>query len=495
MCGHEQTLKWAQVRHEAEDGSDAWYQCERCDAKLTDEQRRQMVRRGRWVATFPHRRLRGYHLNGIASLFRHKKGYPSRLHQMVAEHISAKKKGREALRTWVNTFLAETWEEDGEKVEWEPLLARRENRRQSWRDVQRLVIRSLARDGEVVVRKVITRDGLRLQVIEADLLDLDYTETLSGGNEVRYGVEIDPQTQSVVAYHLLTRHPGDSLPITAQGGRTRVRIPAEEILHLYIEERAGQTRGMPWLVASMKGLRMLDGYAEAELVAARCASAKIGFFTKDTPDGWAGPEDDEGNLRMDAAPGTIEELPVGVKFQSWDPNHPNSAFGDFIKARLRGVASSLGLSYNTLSSDLEGVNYSSIRAGLLEEREVWKVLQRFLIEHFAEPIFEEWLRVELLRGGIPLPVGKMWKFNAPEFRGRRWAWVDPKKDIEAGILGIRAGLTSQRAVMAEAGADAFDVFTDLAADKTLAAEMGLEFPELAAGRAAPAPAPPEREED
>lgn len=127
-CGHKQTLKWAQVRYDPEgDGSDAVYRCESCEQDLSDDERRWMVRRGKWVAEFPDRTLRGYHLNGLASLFRHKRGYVSRLHQMVAEHMSAKRKGREVLRTWVNTFLAETWEEEGESVEWEPLMARREN--------------------------------------------------------------------------------------------------------------------------------------------------------------------------------------------------------------------------------------------------------------------------------------------------------------------------------------------------------------------------------
>lgn len=126
-CGHEQPLKWSQVRWETEDGSDAWYQCEGCDEHLSDDERRGMVRAGRWVHERPERGLKGYHLNGINSLFRHKKGYKSRLHQMVAERNSAKTKGPEVLKTWVNTFLAETWEDDGEAVDWEPLMARREN--------------------------------------------------------------------------------------------------------------------------------------------------------------------------------------------------------------------------------------------------------------------------------------------------------------------------------------------------------------------------------
>jgi lambda family phage portal protein len=355
------------------------------------------------------------------------------------------------------------------------------NRRQSWRDVQKLVLRSLARDGEVLVRMIRQRAGLRLQVLEADLLDLDYNVTLSDGHEVRFGVEFGSDRE-VVAYHLLTRHPGDSLPGSIQT-RPRVRIPAGELLHLFIEERADQTRGFPWLVASMKGLRMLDGYTEAELVAARTAASKMGFFIRKAGEGYEGPKDGEGNLRMDASPGVIEELPEGVEFTQWDPNHPNQAFGDFVKSRLRGVATSLGVSYNTFASDLEGVNYSSIRAGLLEEREVWKALQRWLIEHFAEIVFEAWLELELMAGRLGgLPMSKMWKFNVPEFRGRRWPWVDPKKDVEAAILRVRAGFTSQRDEIAETGGDRFDVFTSQKSDQEEAQKLGLVFPELAEGK-------------
>lgn len=126
-CGHEQTLKWANVRWDAEDGSDAYLHCEGCEERLTDEDRIQMVMNGKWVPTYPERTLRGYHLPGIASMFRHKRGYQNRLHQMAAENIKVKKAGKEALRTWINTFLGETWEDEGEGVKWEPLMQRRED--------------------------------------------------------------------------------------------------------------------------------------------------------------------------------------------------------------------------------------------------------------------------------------------------------------------------------------------------------------------------------
>lgn len=346
--------------------------------------------------------------------------------------------------------------------------------RHSWRDLCRLLIRTMARDGDVIVRKKYTRDGLRLQVVEADLLD-EQSWTEPNGNNVRMGVEVDADRRPV-AYHLLGFHPGD---IEFQQPTTRrIRVPAEEIYHLFITERPDQTRGFPWLVASMNGLKMLDGYAEAELMAARTGAAKMGFFTKATPDGWTGDVDGDGNLSMDASPGTIEELPAGVDFKSWDSDHPNSGYGDFVKARLRAVATSLGVSYNTLASDLEGVNYSSIRAGLLEEREVWIALQEYLIEHFCEPFFTSWLEVELLSGRLPLPFAKMWKFNAPEFRGRRWAWVDPKKDMEAIVMARRAGTKSLRQSIAEAGGDVFETFRDIQADDELAESLGIKLPAI-----------------
>ena len=354
--------------------------------------------------------------------------------------------------------------------------------RHTWRDVQKLVVRTIARDGEVVIRKVTTATGLKLQLLEADLLDLDAHFVHATGNQVRFGVEMNAD-RAVVAYWLLGRHPGDSDFQTPM--RNSIRIPADEIIHLYLSERIDQTRGMPWLIASMKALKMLAGYSEAELVAARTGAAKMGFFQKKTPDGWDGEVDGDGNLTMDASPGTIEELPAGVEFKAWDSDHPNAGYGEFVKSQLRRVATSLGISYNTLSSDLEGVNYSSIRAGLLEEREVWKGLQTYLIEHFCEPLFTSWLELELITGRLGLPVEKMWKFNVPEFQGRRWSWVDPKKDMEASIMGIRAGLTSARKVIAEGGGDIYDVFNSIQADNALATEKGLSFPELVDAPKAP----------
>lgn len=188
-CGGYQTLKWAQVRYDPDgDGSDAVYVCDRCEEELDDEDRRLMVRRGEWRPEYPERTLRGYHLNGLASLFRHKRGYKNRLHQMVAEHLSAKRKGKEVLRTWVNTFLAETWEDEGESVAWEPLMQRREN----WGDFPA---------GGYIITAGADIQGDRIEIefvawgTDEESWSLDYVVIMGDFNRPEVQAEVDAQLE------------------------------------------------------------------------------------------------------------------------------------------------------------------------------------------------------------------------------------------------------------------------------------------------------------
>lgn len=127
VCGAFQTLKWSQVKWPQGEPEKAVYECEACRGELNDADRVQMVRSGEWRATAPFKGKRGYHLNGIASPFPAKRGFSGRLHQMAAGFLEAKAGGPMMLRAWVNTFLAETWADEGEDVEPHPLMQRRED--------------------------------------------------------------------------------------------------------------------------------------------------------------------------------------------------------------------------------------------------------------------------------------------------------------------------------------------------------------------------------
>tara|TARA_Y100001938_G_scaffold20795_2_gene26473 strand:- start:3271 stop:4743 length:1473 start_codon:yes stop_codon:yes gene_type:complete len=349
--------------------------------------------------------------------------------------------------------------------------------RQSWIDICRLALRSTIRDGDVMIKmnRGYKNDfGFNLQLIEADRLDVDYNVgKVKGGGSIRMGVEVD-QFFRPVAYHVLSSHPGENSLAPVR----RDRIPANQIIHLYSQERVSQTRGVPWMVSAMSRLQMLGGYEESELVASRVAASKMGFFVKESAsEGYTGEQDTDYNLLMEAEPGSIEELPMGMKFQEWSPQHPTTAYKDFVKSCLRGIAAGLNVSYNMLANDLEGVNYSSIRAGLFDEREHYKSIQTWFIESFVEPIFEAWLESALLANVFPFGVGRFEKMNAPQWKPRRWPWVDPLKDQQASILAVENGLDSRRNIIAQTGGDIEDVFDSIAADKILAESKGLKFGE------------------
>ena len=356
----------------------------------------------------------------------------------------------------------------------------------TWFDVQRLVLRSVARDGDCIVRMVRDSKGLRLQMIEGDRLDLNYNVARKTGiNEIVMGVEMD-KFGAPIAYHILDKHP--SAVSTAQ--TKRERITADQIIHPLMTDRIAQTRGVPWMVSAMTRLQMLGGYEEAELTSARISSSKMGFLVKDRAEGYVGDVDSDGSTFMEVEPGAIEELPMGTRFESWNPDHPTGNYSNFVKSCLRGIAAGLGVSYNMIANDLEGVNYSSIRAGLLDEREFYKAVQRWYIDTLITPVFEAWLETNILNGSLNLPMAKFNKFNAPQFMPRRWAWVDPERDINAQIKAIDARLKSKRAVISETGGDIEDTLREIAQDEELEDQLGVKPSEPPAPAPAKPPAPP-----
>lgn len=352
----------------------------------------------------------------------------------------------------------------------------------AWVDLQNLAVESVARDGEVLLRKIGNWDGNKfrfaLQVLEADYLDdqKDSKNTvLSSGNVIRQGVEFNSWGQPV-AYYIRRKHPGDYLQTNL--GQEVDRIPASEIIHLFVTERAGQSRGVPWMHTAMRRLDQVGEYEEAEIVAARLGASSCGFFKRNPtsmsqmiPDG----KTDSGEMVMDAVPGTFRELPPGIELDQFSVDHPTTQYGDFIKASLRGAAAGLLVSYANLACDLRDVNYSSIRAGLLEERDLWRTMQTWLVNNFNDLVFAEWLRNSLLSQAVQLPFAKYEKFLSVKWQPRGWRWVDPEKDIKASILELQANLNTRRRIIEENyGEDFEDTIFELSEEEKLLEQYGLK---------------------
>lgn len=353
----------------------------------------------------------------------------------------------------------------------------------SFKEICSLALESAARDGDVFIRLVSgwRRNKYRfaLQLIEADLLDENYNRELPNGNKIIMGVEKNKWGKRV-KYHFSTKHPGDY----SYNGNRYEAIDASEILPLFVAERIGQTRGVPWAYASMILLNNIGAYTEAAILNARIGASKMGFY-KTSDDGdfskIATTANAEGEFMEEAEPGVFGKLPAGWDFQAYSPDYPHGEFPEFNKAMLRGAASGLLMAYGSISSDLSDANYSSMRSGKVDERDAYKFLQKWFVQKIPNKIFPLWLDMSLISGAITFPSGKALsyskydKFNAASWQTRGFDWVDPKNDIEADIVAINFGLKTRSDVAASRGKDLRDIFEQLKREKDMAEEYGLVF--------------------
>lgn len=113
-CGEYQPLTWGQLHFES-----VTHICKECGT-MHDEYDWK-AGKGKWIAENPERKkVRGFHLNALSSPWK-------RWDDIIEEFREAKKGGSEMLKTFVNTILGESWEEEGEQVSQDSLMERCES--------------------------------------------------------------------------------------------------------------------------------------------------------------------------------------------------------------------------------------------------------------------------------------------------------------------------------------------------------------------------------
>lgn len=345
--------------------------------------------------------------------------------------------------------------------------------------LQSLVLRSVIECGECFVRIKIDKKNstvpLKLQVLEAEHLDSSKDYPLANGNVIKSGIEFD-KTGKRVAYYLFKEHPGDTC-----GGHTyasyngdSIRIPAQEILHIYKVLRPGQIRGEPWLSNVLLKLHELDQYEDAELVRKKTAAMFAGFVTRIDPDSEIFPEKEAGSDIYGLEPGTMQFLDPGEDIKFSSPADVGGTYEAFIKQQLRAISVGLGITYEQLTGDLSSVNYSSIRAGLLEFRRRCTALQHNLVVfQFCRPIWNKFIELAVLSDAIKVP-------NDPSFSFVKWIpqgfdWVDPLKEQNAQMNAVRCGFKSRAEVVSGLGYDVEEIDAEIKNDNERAKKMGLKF--------------------
>jgi len=354
-------------------------------------------------------------------------------------------------------------------------------------DLERAMLGQIFDTGEVIVRVHNRAFGpstipIALELIESERIAEEFAASpQTSATVVRLGIETD-EFHRPVAYFIRSTHPGD-LRLTPQT-QTRIdRVPAADIFHPRIIERWPSTRAMPWMHAVARKLNDMDATTEAEITAARGAACYMGFIesTDNSPE--FGVKTETGETELAIEPATIARLGMNEKFNFAAPNRPNSQLDSFMRMMLREVAAGIGCSYESLSRDYSQSNYSSSRLALLDDRDLWRVLQLWFIRAFRKEFHKRWLQAAVLSRNIPAISVESYALNTTKyekvcFKPRGWGWIDPTKEVEAYAKAIEQGFTTVTHVIAQTGdgRDIEDVLKERAQELKLAEQYGIELP-------------------
>lgn len=322
---------------------------------------------------------------------------------------------------------------------------------------------------------------------------------LQPGARIECGIEFDADNRRV-AYHFLTRAPGDfTSPPVINSGWT-VRIPADRVMHIFRPTRAGQIRGIPYTLAGMVTLAMMDLYDDAELERKRTAALFAGFITQSDPedDGSESPLGALGTLvgpkgkQQSVAtlePGLLVPLGPGENITFSEPADLGGSYEAFQYRMLLRAAAGFNVPYSAMTGDLRSVNYSSIRAGLLEFRRRISATQDFvMIQLFARPFFNKWVALASEAGLAPWTFADFVKnvalYRRVKWLAPKWEWVDPLKDLQAEKLAVDNGFKARADVIEESGDDPEQTDQRIADDQVREDGLGLRIYRFTSGVAA-----------
>lgn len=357
--------------------------------------------------------------------------------------------------------------------------------------LQALVSRIVYEAGECFVRLRPRRpeDGLavplQLQVLEPEFVPYTKTERAANGNVIRAGIEFDGIGRRV-AYWMYRFHPGDG---SVEAYNELVRVPAEQVIHVFEPLRGGQLRGTPSAAPVLLRLHNLDAFDDAVLFRQEVANLFAGFLRRPSTEAGQGTDpitgapvktDHDGFTPMvGLEPGTMQELLPGEEVEFSTPPSAGETYPDYMRQQLLAAAAGHGLPYEVLTGDLREVNDRVIRVVLQEFRRRIEQRQYAVYVHqLCRPTRAAFMDMAVLAGVIDLPDyhRRRREYLRTRWVPQGWKYIHPLQDVQAQRQAVRAGFKSRDAVILETdGYDPEVVDDEIVASNTRADDLGLMF--------------------
>jgi lambda family phage portal protein len=328
--------------------------------------------------------------------------------------------------------------------------------------LQTLAVRSWLASGEVFIRRRMRRLDfgmevpMQIQLIEPEfvpLFDADTWPGMPAGNTIRSGIERDRRGQRV-AYWMHREHPTDGLTSL----QNLLRIPADEISHLYEPTRPGQLRGVPGLAPVLARLRNIADFDDAVLERQKLANLFVAFITRGSGvldvDALTGEDTEEkdGVNVLGMSPGIIQELGLGEDVKFANPPESGTGFGEYMRTQHLGTSAGAGLPYELMTGDIKEVSDRTLRVIINEfrrfaEQRQWQVVIPMLCQRARN----WWTDAAYLAGHIT--EDEIDPVRLVEWSPHGWAYIHPVQDPQGKKLEVDAGFRSRSSVIGERGDD------------------------------------------
>lgn len=343
--------------------------------------------------------------------------------------------------------------------------------RQNLAGLTRIVMRGVVESGEMLVRRHFREASaelplpIQLQVLEPDFLDTMRDQALPNGGRIIQGIEFDAQ-QRRVAYWLFGEHPGGRFTSSTARFSQSQRIPADEIVHVFRQDRAGQVRAVSWFAPVLLTFKDFDELSDATLVKQKIAAC-LAIATIDTegigePLGDADPD----NAALDKIyPGMIKNLPIGRDIKVIEPPTVRE-YPDFARITLQGIATGIGLSPEGLTGDYTDLPFSAARMSRLRQHDrVHDWRWNMLIPQFLDPVWSWAMQASAIMGET---VVERTDWTPPPL-----PMIEPDAEGLAIQRNIRTGISTLSESLRERGYDPRKALEEMARDWELLDELGL----------------------
>jgi len=245
-----------------------------------------------------------------------------------------------------------------------------------------------------------------------------------------------------------------------------VRIPAEDVAHVYRLDRPNQLRGVSWIAPVFTRLADWDDYEDSDLMRQKVAACLALIYTGVSPE-------DQGEFepRERIEPGMVEFMPAGTGVSTVTPP-ASPGLKDTALIVHRAIANGLGITYEALTGDYSQVNFASGRLAHLQQAISVREWQRdVMFSGLCDRVFSWFAQAYTLRRGAQnlrevLNVSALWTAQSVFM-------VDPATEVKANRERVRSGFVSLSEVIREDGRDPVEVFDQLKADQDACDARGL----------------------